>query len=282
MGYEFATIYKSLSYSDGQEHLQLQHRMALVNMWAPCTGGRVLEIGCGQGETTVALAAALGADGHVLAVDKAPAEYGRPVTLGEAHAYIKASALGERITFLLSTDVLAPQLDFPRNAFDLVVLAHSSWYMSSPQELCRLFTRVRPWARRFGYAEWDVRPRHMQQLPHCLAVVLQAYMHRIAPKISTANARCLILPEHACALAEHAGWTILETRRVDTSTPLGFGKAWEIYKALEMAEHLLASDEVLLSEDVHQLLSAAHQMLRQVTYETHHPISLSTYAFLAE
>jgi len=107
-------------------------------------------------------------------------------------------------------------------------------------------------------------------------------MHRLAPKVSTANARCLILPEHACALAEHAGWTILEARRVNTSTPLGFGKAWEIHKALEMAEHLLASDEVLLTEDVHQLLSAAHQMLRQVTYETYHPISLSTYAFLAE
>jgi hypothetical protein len=107
-------------------------------------------------------------------------------------------------------------------------------------------------------------------------------MHRIASKISTANARCLILPEHAYALAERAGWTILEARRVETSTPLGFGKAWEIHKALEMAEHLLASDEVRLSEDVHQFLWAAHQLLKQVSHETHHPISLSTYAFLAE
>jgi len=107
-------------------------------------------------------------------------------------------------------------------------------------------------------------------------------MHGIAPKISTANARCLILPEHACALAEQTGWSILEVRRVETSTPLGFGKVWEIHKALEMVEHLLASDDVILSEDVCQRLSAAHQMLRQVTYETHYPISLSTYAFLAE
>lgn len=58
MGYDLAMFYKLLSYSDGQEPLQLQHRMALVNMWVPRTGDRVLEMGCGQGETTVALMAA--------------------------------------------------------------------------------------------------------------------------------------------------------------------------------------------------------------------------------
>src|SRR5262249_19222759 len=163
----------------------------LANMWRPGIGAHIIEIGCGQGETTVVLASMVGASGHVLAVDNGPAEYGRPVTLGEAHAYIKAAALGNYIEFLLSTDLLDPHIDFPENVFDLVVFSQSSCYMSSTPELHRLFARVRPWARLLGYAEWDARPRHLCQLPHLFAVLLQANAHSIAPQTSTANVRSL-------------------------------------------------------------------------------------------
>jgi SAM-dependent methyltransferase len=248
-------------------------------MWRPGIGTHVIEIGCGQGETTVALAAAVGASGRVLAVDNGPKEYGRPVTLEEAHAYIAASALGGCIEFLLSTDLLAPHIDFPENTFDLAVFSHSSWYMSSPQELHRLFARVRPWARRLGYAEWDARPRHLRQVPHLLAVLLQAHAHSVAPQTSTANVRSLILPEQARSLTENAGWTIVEEKIIDTSTPLGYGKSWEIHKALEMAEALTASDDV--AEDVRRLLVIEKQLLSRIAHETCN-MSLSTYAFLAE
>ena len=77
-----------LAYANAEKALQLQHRMTLVNLWRPGLGAHIMEVGCGQGETTVALAAAVGASGRVLAVDNAQAEYGRPVTLGQAHAYI--------------------------------------------------------------------------------------------------------------------------------------------------------------------------------------------------
>jgi ubiquinone/menaquinone biosynthesis C-methylase UbiE len=279
IAYELKEIFKCLDYNDGEENLQLQHRTAIIHMWTPCRGDRVIEIGCGQGETTIALAAAVSASGHILAVDKGPAEYGRPVTLGEAHAYTKASALGGQIEFLRSTDLLDPHINFPENAFDLAVFSHSPWYMSSPQELHRLFARVRPWARRLGYAEWDARPQHLQQLPHLLAVLLQVHAHSVAPQISTANVRSLILPDQARLLAENAGWTITEEKIIDTSTPLGYGKSWEIHKALEMAEELIASDNV--SEDVRSLLTAEKQLLSRISHEAHN-LSLSTYAFLAE
>src|ERR1043166_739325 len=118
------TIYNFLQYRGEEKTLQLRHRTTLVNIWVPGIGAHIIEIGCGQGETTVALAAAVGASGHVLAIDNGPAEYGRPVTLGEAHAYIKSSALGDRIEFLLSTELLDPHRDFPENAFDLAVFSH--------------------------------------------------------------------------------------------------------------------------------------------------------------
>src|SRR5712692_6909052 len=106
MQHQLEAIFNFLKYANAEKVLQLQHRTALVNMWRPDTGAHIIEIGCGQGETTIVLAAAVGALGRVLAVDNGPAEYGRPVTLGEGHAYIKSSALGGRIEFLLSTDLL--------------------------------------------------------------------------------------------------------------------------------------------------------------------------------
>ena len=279
MQHQPEAIFNFLKYTHAEKALQLQHRTALVDIWAPGTGAHVIEVGCGQGETTVALAATVGVAGRVLADDKGPAEYGRPVTLGKAHAYIKAGALGGRIEFLLSTDLLDPHRYFPKNAFDLAVFSHSSWYMSSPQELYRLFARVRPWARRLGYAEWDARLRHLQQLPHLLAILLQAHAYSIAPQTSTANVRALILPEHARILAENAGWTITAEKIIDTSTLLGYGKSWEIHKALEMAEALLASDDV--ADDVRSFLTAEKQLLSQISHEVRN-MSLSTYAFLAE
>jgi SAM-dependent methyltransferase len=274
--------FNHLKYDADEQALQLRHRTTLVHIWAPGTRSRVLEVGCGQGETTIVLAAVVGALGQVLAVDNAPAEYGRPVTLGEAHTYIKeSSALGNRIEFLPSLDLLAPQLHFPEQTFDLAVFSHSSWYLSSRRELYRLFARIRPWAKRLGYAEWDVRPQHLHQLPHLLSTVLQAQMHRIAPQLSTANIRSLILPADARLLAKDAGWTIKEEISVDTSTPLGYGKSWEIQKALEMAEQLTVSDDVILSAGVRGKLLSMRRLLRRISNETRN-MSLSTYAFLAE
>jgi ubiquinone/menaquinone biosynthesis C-methylase UbiE len=47
----------------------MQHRLAIVSFWAIAPGSRVLELGCGQGDTTIALA-------H--AVDPGSPDYGTP------------------------------------------------------------------------------------------------------------------------------------------------------------------------------------------------------------
>src|SRR5438876_3876668 len=135
MQHQLEAIFNFLKYANAEKALQLQHRMILVNIWRPGTGAHIIEVGCGQGETTAILAAVVGASGRVLAVDKGPAEYGRPITLGQVHVYITSSIIGDRIEFLLSTDLLDPHVDFPEFTFDLAVFSHSSWYMSSPQEL---------------------------------------------------------------------------------------------------------------------------------------------------
>ena len=55
---------------------QFEHRVNIVKGWNIAPGSRVLEIGPGQGDCTIVLAAAVGEQGHVDAVDPAPLDYG--------------------------------------------------------------------------------------------------------------------------------------------------------------------------------------------------------------
>ena len=70
--------------NDTIQRTQLTHRIELVKTFQIKKGMKVLEIGCGQGDTTVVLADAVGETGHVVAIDIASTEYGAPITLGEA------------------------------------------------------------------------------------------------------------------------------------------------------------------------------------------------------
>ncbi len=56
--------------------------------WQIPAGARVLEIGCGQGDTTAVLADAVGSAGRVIAVDIADPSYGAPVTIGESARHL--------------------------------------------------------------------------------------------------------------------------------------------------------------------------------------------------
>ena len=53
---------------DTIQRTQLKHRLELVSAFQLNKGMRVLEIGCGQGDTTVVLADAVGPTGQVVAL----------------------------------------------------------------------------------------------------------------------------------------------------------------------------------------------------------------------
>lgn len=66
---------------------QTAHRITINSYFDLRPGMKVLEVGCGQGDFTVVLAAAVGGSGHVTAVDPASLDYGTR----SDHAYIYTS-----------------------------------------------------------------------------------------------------------------------------------------------------------------------------------------------
>ena len=55
MQHQLEAIFNFLKYANAEKTLQLQHRMTLVNLWRLGLGAHIIEVGCGQGETTIVL-----------------------------------------------------------------------------------------------------------------------------------------------------------------------------------------------------------------------------------
>lgn len=221
---EIAQRMAAFSASRETQVRQTAFRCALAEFWGVSEGDRVLEIGCGQGDTTAVLAAR---GASVMAVDPAPPTYGAPVTLGEATAHLATTDLGARIDFRLDFDPLSES--FPEDAFDAVVLAHCSWYFASEETLRATLARVRFWAPRLLFSEWGLRPTTSASLGHLLAVTIQAQVEAFRP-VSEANVRTPLTDDRLWELLGEAGWRVVREERIDSSE-LDDGR-WEMDAAL--------------------------------------------------
>lgn len=164
---------------------------------------------------TAVLAAAVGPNGRVVAVDIASPNYGAPQTLREATDAIKASSVGARVDFKFEFDALDPANDWGQDAFDDVILAHSSWYFASRGQLAATLTGARRWAQRLCFAEWDLQARHVEQLPHLLAVSIQAQVEAHKGE-SIANVRTPLAAGEVEALLVEAGWKLVVEESIDS------------------------------------------------------------------
>ncbi|KAL6893026.1 S-adenosyl-L-methionine-dependent methyltransferase [Trichoderma longibrachiatum] len=207
-----ATIAKyHISSPDYPGHLdmeigQAEHRIKFVNFWQLAPGSRVLEIGCGQGTTTAVLAEAVGASGHVDAVDPGPPEYGSPWTLAQAQEHLSGGPLGDRISwhFADPIDLLATNAD---KTWDYVVFAHCIWYFDSPATLTRMLGALKGRAETLLVAEYALKATELKALPHVLASVARATLEA-HNKASAANIRCLSSPGAITEAASENGWAL--------------------------------------------------------------------------
>lgn len=257
--------------------IQTGHRLKLAEFWNINEGDRVLEIGCGQGDTTAVLAHLAGESGQVHGIDIAPETYGMPITLGDAIAALQQSPLGGRIRVDFETDVLSEEIAFADKQFDVVVLSHSSWYMRSSDELHAILVKLRKWGKRLCFAEWDTRIQTIEQYPHFLSVLIQA-QYEVFKEKSEANVRTLFTPAELQQLITEAGWTITAEQSIQ-SPDLQDGE-WEVQQLLADFE---AETEALVTmpEKLKTLLEAEMNLLKHATATT--PISpLAAFALIAE
>lgn len=252
---------------------QTRYRQRLVDAWHISPGSRLLEIGCGQGDTTAALADAAGANGFVTAVDRASRDCGSPVTLGEAAARLDRSMLGARIEFRFDFDLLDPMNEFAPGAFDAAVFSHSLWYMKDESEIARSLRQVRRWARRLYVAEWDLQARRMEQVPHMLAALIQGRRQAFQPN-PRGNIRALAARVRVKELIAAAGWSIGDETTVDTSGMQD--GAWEVAASLD------ETGDRVLPPAVAALAAAERETLRSLAAARSPLLALDAYALVAE
>ena len=256
---ELAALMAGNAVSPTEQLRQTSFRTRLVDAWQIPEGARVLEIGCGQGDTTAALADAVGGRGRVIAVDVAAPSYGAPITIGDSARHLSAGPLGPRVKFSFGFDVLDPQNAFPDDAFDAIVLAHCTWYFDSLDQLRGTLRQIRPWAPRLYLSEWDLEPRVLDQTAHLLAVLIQGQIEAYKTH-SSANVRTPYAREALRGMLAEAGWEIGSEALIDASELAD--AAWEIAACLE--ESLPAATRLELPSRVRTLLASQGEVLRRI------------------
>ncbi|KAI0063528.1 S-adenosyl-L-methionine-dependent methyltransferase [Artomyces pyxidatus] len=182
-----------------------EHRISIVSKWDIPAGAKLLEIGCGQGDTTAVLAELVGPNGHVTAVDPGPLDYGSPFTLGQAQAHLSAGRLGSRITWKQAEPIALLEADDTQ--YDAAVLAICIWYFNTPTLLRDTLAALAKRVRTVYIAEWSLSSPLQTAQTHVLAALTQAALeaHNPAPH---SNIRIAASPVVIRAQAAASGWAL--------------------------------------------------------------------------
>lgn len=213
---------------------QATHRLSLLASWSlpPQTTRTILEIGCGQGTTTAALALYL-AHHHpsspttalVTALDPAPPTYGFPVPLGTAQSHLASHpAVGRYIAFARADPVpfLAERKE---ETWDVAVLAHCVWYFSGARVLGDILAALRGRVKRVCLAEWGLRATEGAAQAHVLAALGRGAEEGAAE--GEGNIRFVVGPGGVKRAAGAVGWRVEREGWVVPGEGLDDGR-WEV------------------------------------------------------
>lgn len=241
--------------SDEVQTVQTGHRIKLAEFWGIKQGDKVLEVGCGQGDTTAVLAYHVGKNGSVYAVDIASPDYGAPFTLAQSTYHLLQSELGSRIEFKLETDILRGDLAFEDEVFDVAVISHASWYFSSKAELLEMLQVLKKWAKRICFAEWNPHLTDPRQESHLLAVLVQAQYEAFKSETES-NVRTFITPGDIAEMALSQGWQVTSEGDIWTREMQDAG--WEASFVVNHIAEEIAKQEALPAKFKELLLTQAN------------------------
>lgn len=219
------------------------YRQQAIETWNIPQGSKVLEIGGGQGDFTVALADAVGPHGSVIGVDPSPPDWGKYLgvvtqhrpqhdlrnpesscvhagtpLIVEAQAHLAKCPLGDRITFINDdpTSYLAGLPETTTPTFDYIVFGHCIWFFPSPETFPEMLAKARPHARSVLVAEYSYRTSLPAAFPHVLAAQYNAVIEALFPERGIYNVRCALTPLQISSAIEQAGWAPAVTQEYVT------------------------------------------------------------------
>lgn len=226
--------------------------------------GNVMDLGCGQGDQTGALAAVLASDSgryvgaKVWGVDPASPDYGAPYTIKQAQdQLLKDNSLSAHLSFELGkigSEALKGR------SFDTVLLSHSSWYFPSAQVLTDTFRAIREaGVKHLLLAEWGMTASHPNALPHLLSVLLQGQS-----PVEGGNVQTALSPERIKKVAADAGWKVKRELTFLPAEGLQDG-GWEVYMARDAADEAAKADagEDKIKEKLLQSVQATRYALEE-------------------
>ncbi|WP_430787336.1 class I SAM-dependent methyltransferase [Virgibacillus flavescens] len=258
------------------QKVQTEHRIKLVESWGIKAGSKILEIGCGQGDTTAVLAHFTGGKGLVHGIDIGPPTYGSPVSIGDSADYLLKSKLGKQVKIDFNMDILSPEVDFPKDSFDYIVFSQCSWYTKSTGELLDIVKKVKSWGKQLCFAEWSTDLDSIEQYPHLLSILIQA-QYEAFKHDSESNVRSLMTPKDIKSIVQQAGWDITEESTIN-SPELQDGK-WEVDLVMHDINYELSKTENM-PEKFKELIRSEVLMLES-SIESREIKPLSVYSFIA-
>ncbi|KAJ5167465.1 S-adenosyl-L-methionine-dependent methyltransferase [Penicillium canariense] len=245
-----------------------RHRLALTRTWDIQPGSRVLDIGCGQGESSLVLALINGPHGRIAGIDTAPPDYGGPYTIEQSQKHIQESALGERIEFLRA-DTASLFLHYASTGpFDAAVLCHSLWYFPDPASIAHVFQLLaNANVRYLCLAEYGFRASRPEQRPHVLAARAQAQFHSLRKSVATGtrepNVRSALTPTELLDAAGQSGWREKRSGYMQPDPQIRDGQ-WEVQFVSSRLFQQWIQEEDLANEES---MSAAIREVEQSTQE---------------
>ncbi len=243
------------------QRAQTAHRLKLIDFWGIGEGDRVLEIGCGQGDTTAALSCVVGEKGFVHGVDIAPEDYGYPETIGAARKRILDGSDFPNVEITLDYDLLGQPDILAGKRFDCVVLSHCLWYMSDYDMLEKVLRKAAGYADRLCIAEWDPIITRREQLAHLNAAQIQSVCESFRED-SDSNIRTMFFPMDIKTAVVASGFKIEKTGSI-YSPDVSDGK-WEIDTAVSVYPRIIRKLDNMPERLKELLLSEIHT-LRGVT-----------------
>lgn len=162
-------------------------------------GAKVLDVGCGIGDPTVAVAQAVGPSGHVLATDLTPEmiDYARErlASLGVTNAELRTAAV--------------ESLDFPPASFDAIV---GRWSLIFCEDVIGQLRRLRGWLRpggRLAMSTWTP----MENSPGFVAInrAVSARLHLPPPDPDKPGMQNLSRPGRLAEALREAGYADVGT-----------------------------------------------------------------------